>query len=147
MAAALLLSYSPMAGEVIRTHSFSTVRELVDRTDGQDLIEYALLIGMLSVVLVTSLGQIGTRVSDMYDTTKTAMDADGAAPGASTPGADAPDDSDDGDSGQNGNPGNGNPGNNNGNPGNSNPGNGNPGNSNGNPGNSNPGNNNPGKGK
>jgi Flp pilus assembly pilin Flp len=129
-----------MPGEVISTNSSSTVRELVHRTEGQDLIEYALLIGMLSVVLISSLGQIGTRVSNMYDTTKTAMDADGAAPGASTPGAGAPDDSNDGDSGQNGNPGNGNPGNNNGNPGNSNPGNGNPGNSN-------PGDNNPGKGK
>ena len=120
---------------LIRAYVSSLVRRLIRRTEGQDLIEYGLLIGMLSVVLVSSLSQIGTKVSDIYG--KSPVVADGSG-NSSDPGSGSPS----GNSGQNGNDGNNG---NNGNPGNSNPANGNPGNSNGNPGNSNPGNGNSGK--
>ena len=105
------------------------LRALARQCDGQDLIEYGLLIGMLSAVIVMSVVQIAPKVAQPF----AALAAEGD-PGSGDPGS--------GDPG-NGNPGNGNPGN--GNPGNGNPGNGNPGN--GNPGNGNPGNSNPGKGK
>ena len=100
------------------------LRTLVRRSEGQDLIEYGLLVGMLSAAIVATLSPLATKVAQPFQ----------VLAGPSNPG--------------NGTPGNGNPGNGNPNPGN--PGNGNPGNSNpvGNPGNGNPGNGNgnPGKG-
>ena len=100
------------------------LRALVRRSEGQDLIEYGLLVGMLSAAIVATLSPLATKVAQPFQ----------VLAGPSSPGT--------------GNPGNGNPGNGNPNPGN--PGNGNPGNSNpvGNPGSGNPGNGNgnPGKG-
>ena len=104
------------------------LRALVRRCEGQDLIEYGLLVGMISAALLASLAQIAPKVSQPF-----ANFANASTPGNVNPGNSNP---------ASGNPGNSNPGN--GNPGNSNPGNGNPGNSN--PGNGNPGNSNPGKG-
>ena len=104
----------------------SAVRRLRWRTEGQDLIEYAVLIGMIAAATIASASAIGAKVPALYSATNAALP---------------------GDSG-NADPGNGNPGN--GNPGNSNPGNGNPGGSNpggGNPGGGNPGGGNPGGGK
>jgi len=131
---------------LIRADVSSLVRRFIRRTEGQDLIEYGLLIGMLSIVLLSSLSQIGTKVSDMYGKSPVVADRSGNSndPGSASPGGNS------GPNGNNGNPGNsnpanGNPGNSNGNPGNSNPANGNPGDSNGNPGNSNPSNGNNGK--
>ena len=97
----------------------SRIRRLFRRTEGQDLIEYALLIAILSVVLISTLSGVGTKVSDMWGMANTALPADDS--GGATPGQN-------GNNGNNGNPGNSNP--SNGNPGNSNPSNGNPGNSN-----------------
>ena len=118
-------------------HITPVVRRLARRTEGQDLIEYALLIGMISVALLLSISGIGASVTQMYGNTSAALNGAPAAP----PGSGDP---------STGNPG-GNPGNSGNPPGNSgNP----PGNSDGNPGNgnsNNPGNSgnpgNPGKGK
>ena len=118
-----------------RVQLLSLLRRSITRTEGQDLIEYALLVGMIAIAIIASVGSLGAGVTRLYDTTRAALSAPGAPdPGSGgNPGAGNP---------NNGNPGNGNPGN--GNPGNGNPGNGNPGN--GNPGNGNPGNGNPGNG-
>jgi Flp pilus assembly pilin Flp len=101
------------------------LRALVRRSEGQDLIEYGLLVGMISAAIVAAISPLATKVAQPFQ----------VLAGPSTPGNGNP---------GNGNPGNGNPGNGNANPGN--PGNGNPGNSNpvGNPGTGNPGN--PGRG-
>ena len=108
----------------------SALRRLTRRTEGQDLIEYGVLIGLIAAAVIASASAIGAKVPALYSATNAALpgDSGNADPGNADPG--------------NGNPGNGNPGN--GNPGNGNPGNGNPGN--GNPGNGNPGNGNPGNG-
>ena len=103
------------------------LRALVRRSEGQDLIEYGLLVGMISAAIVATISPLATKVAQPFQ----------VLAGPSNPG--------------NGNPGNGNPGNpGNGNPNPGNPGNGNPGNSNpvGNPGSGNPGNGtgNPGRG-
>ena len=103
------------------------LRALIRRSEGQDLIEYGLLVGMITAAIVATIPPIAAKVGQPFQRVATVDSPAGANPG-------------------NGNPGNGNPGN--GNPGNGNPGNdkpvGNPGN--GNPGNGNPGNGNNGKG-
>ena len=109
-----------------RVQLLPVIRRCILRTEGQDLIEYALLVGMVALAIIVSIGNLGTSVTRLYETTAAALSA------ASAP-----------QPGPGGNPGNGNPGN--GNPGNANPGNGSPGN--GNPGNGNPGNGNPGNGR
>ena len=102
------------------------VGKLEHLTDGQDLIEYALLIAMISVTLLITITAIGDKVSGYYTTTEAAMPGgNGGGPG--NPGCGHP--------GRGCNPGNGNPGNDkpvgNGNPGGGGQGNGN-GNGNGN---------------
>jgi len=86
----------------------SVLRRLWKRTEGQDLIEYALLVGIISVGLIAMIGALGTSVTQMYATTSAALTA--APAGPSTPGGSPADPG-------NGNPGNGNPGNGNPNPG------------------------------
>lgn len=44
-------------------------RRLRARTEGQDLIEYALLIGLISTTLVVTLTGLGVKASAMYSTT------------------------------------------------------------------------------
>jgi len=111
-----------------------SLRALARRCEGQDLIEYGLLIGMLSAAIVASLAQIAPKVSQPFTTIAAVGNPTNDTPANGNPGNGNP---------GNGNPGNGNPGN--GNPGNGNPGKGNPGN--GNPGTGNPGNGNPGNGR
>jgi Flp pilus assembly pilin Flp len=55
-----------MLAGTMRTRVLSLLRRLLRRNDGQDLIEYGLLIGMLSVALVTSLGHVSGKVSTIY---------------------------------------------------------------------------------
>ena len=82
----------------------AVIRHLTRSSEGQDLIEYGVLIGIIAVALVVSLSGIGGRVSSMYTSLTVAIGADD--PGAGNPGG--------------GNPGGGNPGG--GNPGGGNPG-------------------------
>ena len=99
----------------------AVLRRLLRTSEGQDLIEYGLLIGMLSVTLVAALGPIGGKVLNYYTTLSASLDGNvpagppGGNPGGGNPGG--------------GNPGGGNPGG--GNPGGGNPGGGNPGGGNG----------------
>ena len=120
-----------------RTLFLKVLGRFARRTEGQDLIEYALLTGILSIALIVSITGLGSKVGQLYATTSAALNgAPSSDPGAGgDPGQGTP-----GDPGSPGN-GNPNPGNGNPNPGNGNP---NPGNGNPNPGNGNP---NPGKGK
>ena len=80
-------------------------------TEAQDLVEYALLAGLISLCALAATLALGVNVQGVYANVEAAVDGS-SSPGSGNPG--------------NGNPGNGNPGN--GNPGNGNPGNGNPGN-------------------
>jgi len=98
------------------------LRALVRRSEGQDLIEYGLLIGMISAAIVATISPLATKVAQPFQVLAGPVDPGNGNPGTGNPG--------------NGNPNPGNPGN--GNPGNSNPvgnpGTGNPGNGSGNPG-------------
>jgi hypothetical protein len=42
------------------------VRALIHRTHGQDLIEYGILLGIASAVVILTLNQIGSKVADTY---------------------------------------------------------------------------------
>ena len=44
------------------------VRDFVRAEEGQDLIEYALLVALISIVCVAALQLAGTRVSAIFDT-------------------------------------------------------------------------------
>ena len=90
------------------------LRKLVRRSDAQDLIEYGILVAILSVALVGTIASLGGRVSTMYESLNTILN--GGEPGGGNPGGGNP---------GGGNPGGGNPGG--GNPGGGNPGGGNPG--------------------
>jgi pilus assembly protein Flp/PilA len=42
------------------------VQELKDRDEGQAMVEYALILGLVSVVAITVLGFIGTDVNSLF---------------------------------------------------------------------------------
>ena len=86
------------------------LKRLFGRTEGQDLIEYALLTSLIAVTLVVALNSVGVKVSSSFQNVSSAVSTAGASG-----------------SGANGNNGNGNNGNN-GNGNNGNNGNGNNGN-------------------
>lgn len=62
------------------------LKRLVFRTEGQDLIEYALLASIISVSVVLVLGPIGTTITTSYDEIETALSAPAAPPNGGGPG-------------------------------------------------------------
>lgn len=106
-------------------------RRFLHLADGQDLIEYSLLVGMLAVAIVFAITDTGTTVAGLYADAASVLSGDSGAEGP----AGEPADPLGGDPGG-GDPGSGNPGGGNPNPGNGNP---NPGNGNPNPGGGSPG--------
>ena len=45
----------------------SSIRRFVRAEEGQDLIEYALLVGLISLVAVAALTLTGTNVNQIFD--------------------------------------------------------------------------------
>jgi pilus assembly protein Flp/PilA len=45
----------------------STLRQFVRRDEGQDLLEYALLISLIAIVCVGAITAAGTNVKDIFD--------------------------------------------------------------------------------
>jgi pilus assembly protein Flp/PilA len=50
------------------------VQQLKERDEGQAMVEYALILGLVSVVAITVLTAIGTDVNVIFDKVKTALD-------------------------------------------------------------------------
>jgi Flp pilus assembly pilin Flp len=44
----------------------TTVRRLVKKDDGQDLLEYGLLAVLIAVVVMTSISTVGSRIYDVF---------------------------------------------------------------------------------
>jgi len=42
------------------------LQELMNREEGQDLVEYALVISLVSIVAVTSLGTLATKITSVF---------------------------------------------------------------------------------
>ena len=82
------------------------LRRLWKLTHGQDLIEYAILLALISMTVLITITQLGVRVPGMYATTAEALPGEGSNPDTGDPGS-----PDDGKPGKGGNPGMGNPGN------------------------------------
>jgi pilus assembly protein Flp/PilA len=53
----------------------SFVRSLRSDEEGQALVEYALIVGLISVVSLVALTLIGTSVNDILNAVGTALDA------------------------------------------------------------------------
>ena len=86
--------------------STAHLQRLWKLTHGQDLIEYALLLALISTTVLMTVTQLGVKVPGMYATTADALPGD-AGPGGQEP----TDDPGNGNPGRGGNPGTGNPGN------------------------------------
>ncbi len=56
---------------MIRAAQF--VRSLVRRTEGQDLLEYALLVALIAVAAVTAVGLAGGKVVSVFTAIKDAI--------------------------------------------------------------------------
>ena len=50
------------------------VQQLKERDEGQAMVEYALILGLVSVVAITVLTAIGTDVNTIFGKVKTALD-------------------------------------------------------------------------
>jgi pilus assembly protein Flp/PilA len=53
----------------------SNIRAFSRRDEGQDLIEYALLVGLISLVAVAALTLTGTNVNAIFDAIQTKLAA------------------------------------------------------------------------
>ena len=51
------------------------LRAIARREEGQDLIEYALLVGLISLVAVAAIGLAGGSVNDIFTTIQTKLAA------------------------------------------------------------------------
>ena len=56
-----------------------TLTRLIRRTEGQDLVEYAVLIALLSLVIMAGVSRLGVNISGLYQ--QVAMTMAGIAPG------------------------------------------------------------------
>lgn len=63
-------------------------RALIHRTHGQDLVEYAMLAGIASAIVVLALDEIGTRTVNYYGATVTSIAERTAAAGTMPVGGD-----------------------------------------------------------
>ena len=50
-----------------------TLRRLWLDDEGQDLVEYALLVALVSIVSITILGKLGTQISTAFSETVSAL--------------------------------------------------------------------------
>jgi Flp pilus assembly pilin Flp len=66
------------------------IKLLLRRSEGQDLIEYALLASFVSCVAVAVLSSLGLKVSGRLDNIGTAISATGAPGGSGSPGSGSP---------------------------------------------------------
>ena len=55
------------------TSFFIRLRARLEREEGQALVEYALILGLISVVAITLLGLIGTDVSSILSKVESAL--------------------------------------------------------------------------
>jgi pilus assembly protein Flp/PilA len=55
--------------------TWNVLRALSRRDEGQDLIEYALLVGLISLVAVAALTLTGTNVNAIFDAIQTKLAA------------------------------------------------------------------------
>jgi pilus assembly protein Flp/PilA len=51
----------------------SRVQQLKERDEGQAMVEYALILGLVSVVAIAVLGLIGTHVNTIFQTVDNAL--------------------------------------------------------------------------
>jgi pilus assembly protein Flp/PilA len=58
---------------------FTFVRDFVRKEDGQDLIEYALLVALISLVAVAALTTAGTEVNNIFTKITGKLQSAGAA--------------------------------------------------------------------
>jgi Flp pilus assembly pilin Flp len=42
------------------------LKKILDRTDGQDLAEYAILLGAIAIVVIVAVALLGTNLSDLF---------------------------------------------------------------------------------
>ena len=47
-------------------HIFVVVGRLVRRDDGQDLIEYGLLMALIAIVALAAVGAVGTTINNVF---------------------------------------------------------------------------------
>ena len=48
------------------THAFSVILNLARKTEGQDLLEYALLMSLIAVAAVLTVTQLGQTITNIF---------------------------------------------------------------------------------
>jgi pilus assembly protein Flp/PilA len=51
------------------------IRRFVREDDGQDLVEYALLLALIALAAVTAMGLLGTAINTKYDSATTTLNS------------------------------------------------------------------------
>ncbi|HQY91287.1 MAG: Flp family type IVb pilin [Caldilinea sp.] len=56
------------------TYYYLILKSYMEREEGQDLIEYALIAGLLALAAVVALGALGGSIQSMWDALATAVE-------------------------------------------------------------------------
>jgi pilus assembly protein Flp/PilA len=56
------------------------LRERIEREDGQALVEYALILALISIVSILVLEALGVDIKNVFKTVETAVSGTGGAP-------------------------------------------------------------------
>lgn len=59
------------------THATLAFRSFRDREEGQGLVEYALILSLVSIAAIIILGVLGTDVTEVFDVVENALNGDG----------------------------------------------------------------------
>jgi pilus assembly protein Flp/PilA len=63
--------------EKIRELSIELYSRVVNREEGQGLVEYALILSLVSIAAIVTLGILGVDVDQVLDTVENALTGDG----------------------------------------------------------------------
>jgi len=62
--------------QTMSLHVKEAIRFVRDREEGQGLVEYALILSLVSIASIVVLGLVGTDIGDVLDTVENALDGD-----------------------------------------------------------------------
>ena len=59
------------------TQATMAFRSFRDREEGQGLVEYALILSLVSIAAIVILGVLGTDVTEVFDSVENSLNGDG----------------------------------------------------------------------
>ena len=63
--------------QALYAQATKALRSFRDREEGQGLVEYALILSLVSIAAIVILGVLGTDVTEVFDSVENSLNGDG----------------------------------------------------------------------